>query len=182
MAKIYKIGQYKVKSDDIFFFDCNVWVFLFASIAGSNKRKQEVYSKLLKEINTAKATIFTSSLVISEFVNVCLRLEFNLWKDQHGNISNLNFKKDFRPTSEFQDAYAATKEQVSNILSLSERWPDDFNSIDISKILNSPTTDFNDAYYMHLCTRKPMNKAKIVTDDHDIINNKAIGDIEIITM
>ena len=61
-------------------------------------------------------------------------------------------------------------------------WPDDFNSIDISKILNSPTTDFNDAYYMHLCTRKPMNKAKIVTDDHDIINNKAIGDIEIITM
>ena len=61
--------------------------------------------------------------------------------------------------------------EVDDILNISERRPDDFNSINIDSILTdmSSDSDFNDSYYVELCDR---NKMILVTDDSDLLKTK----------
>lgn len=47
MATVKEITKYDVSSTDLFFFDNNIWVFLFAPIAGSKKEKQAVYASFV---------------------------------------------------------------------------------------------------------------------------------------
>ena len=42
-----KIANYTVGPSEEFFFDTNVWMFLFAPLAGAKQSKQKAYSKLL---------------------------------------------------------------------------------------------------------------------------------------
>lgn len=143
-------------------------MFIFSPIAGSNVAKQRAYSALFQQIISARATIFTSSLIISEYINRSLRLHFNLWrKSPECRVLSPDFKKDFRPTKKCSEVLMATLSSVTDILKKAERRPDDFNAIDINKILSSKDIDFNDAYYAELCHR---NKLILVTDDQDFFN------------
>lgn len=78
--KASKIKDVQVGAMDSYFFDTNVWMFLFAPLAGSKASKQRTYSKLLGEIMSRKATVWINSLVVAEYVNAVLRLEFKQWK------------------------------------------------------------------------------------------------------
>ena len=70
------IKDYSVKSGDVFFFDTNVWMAIFGPLAGTRKAKQRGYSNLLRDIQSARASIFVSSLVLAEYVNACLQIAF----------------------------------------------------------------------------------------------------------
>ncbi len=162
----YKISSYTVGPSEEFFFDTNVWLFLFAPIAGSEKIKQEKYSKFYGEILSRKATIWINSQVIAEYVNKYLRIEFDQWKDKTSNYG-ASFKKDFRPTTDYSSAIQSVRSQISAILKTSERIPDDFNAINIDSLIASMGTkfDYGDALFIDLCNRK---KFKLVTDDSDM--------------
>ena len=88
MAKVSYLRKYKVTSSDCFFFDNNIWMFLFAPIADYNISKQRAYSKFLREIQSAGATIFISSLILSEYINRCLRISYGQWKERNHNTKN----------------------------------------------------------------------------------------------
>ena len=74
------IRNYAPKSMDNFFFDNNIWVFLFCPIGNHDKSKQKIYSSFLQSVRQVNATIWINSLVISEFANVSIKLDYNLWK------------------------------------------------------------------------------------------------------
>lgn len=59
--------------------------------------------------------IFISSLVLSEFINRNLQLEFKHWKNITGNV-NADFKRDFRQTVEYSNAKKTTIDTVKEIL------------------------------------------------------------------
>jgi hypothetical protein len=162
----YKISKYSVGPSEEFFFDTCVWLYIFAPLAGARKDKQIIYSKLYGEVLSRGATIWINSQVVAEYINRYLRLEFDQWKKLTGNPW-ADFKKDFRPTSEYQIALQSVKSQITAILQKSERIPDDFHSINISAIINSMGTscDYGDAIIINLCNYK---KFKLVTDDSDM--------------
>lgn len=162
----YKISSYTVSPSEEFFFDTNVWFFLFAPIAGSEQTKQKKYSKLYGEILSRNATIWINSQVIAEYINKYLRMEFDQWKDKTSNYG-ANYKKDFRPTSDYSSALESVRSQISAILQKCERIPDDFNAINIDSIIASMETkfDYGDSIFIDLCNRK---KFKLVTDDSDM--------------
>lgn len=177
MAKVTKIKDYKVTSGDIFFFDNNVWMFLYASIAGVGGAKQKAYSGLLADIQSAKATIFISSLIISEYMNRCLRLRHKQWEERTRQV-NTDYKKDYRPTDDFKNAVEIVKAEVRDIMTVCLKTPDNFNAIELNNVFkNFEICDFNDAYYVELCK---MGKYKFVTDDSDLFD--VLDNIEIITM
>ena len=64
-AKICKIKNYEVKSGCSYFFDNNVWMLLFAKIAGAYEDRQKKYSSLLNDIKNRDGIIFISSLIIN---------------------------------------------------------------------------------------------------------------------
>lgn len=80
MIKIHDIKTYAPFSSDVFFFDNNVWMFLFCPIANYEKQKQKIYSNFFNKVNTAKSCIWINSLVLSEFCNAWLRIVYNKWK------------------------------------------------------------------------------------------------------
>lgn len=162
-----RVKDHKVSPTASYIFDTNIWIFLFAPIAGSQQNKQEMYSRLLSEIRSRGATIWINSLIVSEYVNAVLRLAFKQWKNVNSRYG-ADFKHDFRPTADYKSALFDVKTQVANILSICERRPDDFNSINIGAIINSMSTtcDFGDAMIVDVCNRN--REIRLVTDDSDI--------------
>lgn len=63
---VAKISQHEVSPNSAYFFDTNIWLFIFGPVASTNKRKQSIYSQLLKNILSRNAVVFVSSLVLSE--------------------------------------------------------------------------------------------------------------------
>lgn len=169
MATVEKIKGYQVKSGDLFFFDNNVWMFLFSPISNVNESQQRIYANLLREIRATQATIFINSLVVSEYINSSLRLNFGHWKDRVSKQGNLtpDYKLHYRPTDDFKTGLIAIYEEMKEILSISERRPDDFNALDLNSLFTTKSMDFNDAYYANFCEK---NSLILVTDDKDLQN------------
>ena len=165
--KASKIKYGQVGEQDRYFFDTNVWMFLFAPLASSKFYKQKTYSSLLKEIMSRNATIWINSLVVAEYVNAVLKLEFKQWMKRN-KLTNADFKHDFRSTNEYLVALSEVKNQVSDILSIATRRPDDFHVVDGDKLISSMGTsvDYGDSVIIDACNRANI---KLVTDDRDII-------------
>ncbi|MBQ7868806.1 MAG: PIN domain-containing protein [Prevotella sp.] len=163
-----KIAKHEVSPTYSYIFDTNVWIYIFAPIAGVKPHKQKEYSQLLKDIRSREATIWISSLIVSEYVNAVLRIAFKQW--MHSNkLYTADFKHDFRPTAEYKAALSDAKLQVNAILGICERRPDDFNHIDVGNIIASMNTtsyDFGDAMIANVCERN--KEIHLVTDDTDI--------------
>ena len=178
MSKIHDIKNYKISSTDTFFFDNNIWMYLFAPIANSKKSEQKDYSDFFNSVCTARATIWINSMVLSEFCNSWLRIEYNNWKKEIANVQRFDYKKDFIPSNIYQETIAEIKQTLPNILKKTERCTDNFNSINIDNVLKELNNcDFNDSYYIELAKS---NNWKIVTHDADFFKNNS-SNVEIIT-
>ena len=107
--------------------------------------------------------IFINALVISEFCNQWLRIEFKTWSKKFSDTKE--YKKDFIHTPEFKNAVLDVKDALIKIFRITERGSDNFNAIDLQNLLQEfGISDFNDSYYIELAH---LNKWKIVTDDAD---------------
>lgn len=177
MATI-KLKEYEVGYTDQFFFDTNIWLLLFGTVAGFQANDQAQYAKLLEKLITRDSPIYITSMVISEFANVLLRRDFNQWISNNKFI-NKDFKKDFVGIKEYENSVETITISINKIFKLPNLviTGDNFNAIDKSAILNNfKTVDFNDAYYTQLAI---LNKYKIVTNDKDF--QKLAQNIDVIT-
>ncbi|HNS41890.1 MAG TPA: type II toxin-antitoxin system VapC family toxin, partial [Taishania sp.] len=69
MATI-KLKDFEVGYTDKFFFDTNIWLLLYGTVAGFQANDQSQYAKLLENLITRKSPIYITSMVVSEFANV----------------------------------------------------------------------------------------------------------------
>ncbi|MBE9467216.1 MAG: PIN domain-containing protein [Bacteroidetes bacterium] len=174
MNKI-NITNYTPKNTDKFLFDNNIWMYLYCPIGSYNKYVVDKYSNFFGKILDAKATIYVSSLILSEFYNTYIRLDFNIWK---GNKKK-DFKKDYRPLPQCKTTSETITNSIeSRILGVSKKINDDFVDISINKLIEKiGLLDFNDSYYVELAKK---NNFKIVTNDKDFQNIK--DDITILSL
>ena len=105
-------------------------------------------------------------MVLSEFANRYLRMDFELWKKESKNYG-ADFKGDFVSTSRYIETVQEIKIQINQVLKFCEKASDNFNAIDINSVFNHfESIDFNDAYYLELAK---LFNWKIVSDDKDFI-------------
>lgn len=64
---------------------------------------------MYKIILKSKANLIISSTQVSEFINKCIRLQFDLYKKDQGN-SKMEFKKDYRSTEDYRNSMDAILE------------------------------------------------------------------------
>lgn len=177
MATI-NIETYKIGYTDQFFFDTNVWLLLFGNLANYKPKDQKEYSKFFKESLQREIPIYISSMILSEFANVLLRLDFKQWKTKNNFAESKDFKRDFGITQDYKNSVQNTKGLLKLILELPNIHliSDFFNGINKEAILNDfDVVDFNDAYITELVR----NKYKVVTNDKDF--QKLDSKIDIIT-
>jgi len=170
MSNIIDINNYTPLKSDKFFFDANIWMYLFCPLGNYQKEQIEKYDSFLKKALQAKSSIFVCSLILSEFFNSYTHLEFNILKEKHSSEYK-NFKKDFKPT----EIYKKLVNQIvtivkTKILKLSERVDDGFENMNLDDLFsNIEVSDFNDNYYFIMAAAK---KFTIVTNDYDFISSK----------
>lgn len=163
------LKDFSPKFNQMYFFDNNIWMFLFSPIGNFEKKKQSSISNFLGLLKTSNCDIVLNSLVLSEFSNANLRLDYNLWKNETQNYS-ANYKDDYLKSSRYKNTEQVIESCINQILKLSERFSDNFNSINIENVLiNFKTIDFNDAYYLELCAQ---NNWFLVTNDGDFLKIK----------
>lgn len=163
-VEVINVKDYEPKSSDVFFFDNNIWMLLFCPLGNFRQSSQKAYSAFLRSIQSSRSTVFISSLVLSEFANASLRIDFGQWKERSGNIE-ANYKIDYVGSDSYKDTTEAVISSIKNILKIAEKSPDDFNSLNLDKILDGfELRDFNDNYYLALAVSKNW---KVVTDDSD---------------
>jgi len=165
MNNIIAIDSYQPQDDDKFFFDTNIWMYLYCPIGNHKKKVIKKYSDFLKKILHAKSSIFISSLVLSEFFNAYTRLEFNILKSNEP-LKYRDYKKDFRETDAYKKLAVDIKTTVrTRILKFTERLDDGFSDISLDELFDGiEKSDFNDNYLLTLAANKNM---KIVTNDCD---------------
>lgn len=176
MTKI-DILSFNPKSNDHFFFDNNIWMFLFCPLLGTNQQKYvEGYSKFLGKILDASSEVYVSSLILSEFYNAYIKLDYNRVKA--GN-EYFEFKRDYRPSNRFTETHEAILNTIeSQILGIANKIDDNFSKIAIDELRDdSRLMDFNDGYYLEL---HRFYSFKLVTNDSDFF--KTNRDIQILTM
>ena len=172
------IKDLKIGFNDQFFFDTNIWILLFATVADYQINDQKAYSKLLENLITNDKPIYITSMVVSEFSNVLLRRDYNHWLKTNKVLEN-DFKKNYVGTRFYKDSALKIANTISKILSLKivTKTPDNFNSVNIDNILkNFQSIDFNDAFINEFVIEK---KLKLVTNNKDF--QKINSDIDIIT-
>jgi predicted nucleic acid-binding protein len=177
MATI-KAQDFKIGFTDQFFFDTNIWLLLFGTVADFQNKDQKIYSKLLEDLITKDSPIFIASVVISEFANVLLRRDYEQWVSIEKAV-NVKFKTDFVGTKRYEDSVNTITKSINKILKLPniQAVPDSFHCINKENILdNFKIVDFNDAYIFEL---SKMNNYKIVTNDKDF--QKLDSKIDIVT-
>lgn len=162
------LSTYTPKFNDQFFFDTNVWLLLFGSVANYQKNDQKVYSIFLSQLLTRDSSIFISSLILSEYANVQLRRDFNNWKLKSG-IADPQYKKNFVGTQEYKNSVVVITQELNNIVKLPivVRTSDNFNALNIEHIFSDfELLDFNDACIAEMSR---INNYKVVTNDTDFI-------------
>lgn len=177
MAKI-NVKELKIGFSDQFFFDTNIWLLLFGTVADFESKDQKAYSKLLEELITKDKPIFVNSIIISEFANVLLRRDFNQWVSTN-KLVNQDFKRNFVGTNVYKNSVVSITNSINKILKLPNlfRVSDSFHNVKTENILeNFKMVDFNDSYINELAIE---NNYKVVTNDMDF--QKLNSNIDIIT-
>lgn len=163
---VLKINEYKISSTDCFFLDNNVWMFLFCPLGNYQKKKQKAYSQFFSDILTHRASICINSLVLSEFANTYLRLDYQLWK-KAPEYCSADYKRDYLHSKQYSMTTLSVQAAMRSILKISERMPDNFNSVDMDLIFDHfKTIDFNDSYFIEYCRSCGKNML-FVSDDKD---------------
>lgn len=165
MNNIQNISSYIPKLEDIFIFDTNVLIKIFYTPLGT--RNSAPYINFYGKIMKSKSKLLLSSIQISEFVNRCIRFQFDLYRDSHSDIKN--FKEDYRNTDDYHNCMDAIISIIENdIFSSFTRINDNFESLSQEKLLmHGFSYDFNDAIIAEISR---FQNAVLITDDKDYIN------------
>lgn len=166
------IQSFKPNKQQTFIMDTNVLIkLLYPSMSGKNTMP---YERLFGSIISSNARFIISSIQISEFVNRCIRFQFNLWKEEHGK--NIDFKNDYRESADYRESMQAILEIIkTDILPISTCIDDDFSKMDSEKLYQYGFSyDFNDSLIAEIAR---LNNAILITDDKDFGNYASQIDI-----
>ena len=170
MNNIVDITKYTPLAKDKFFFDANIWLYLFCPIGDYKKNVIAKYDEFLKKIIESKSSIFISSLILSEIFNRWLRLEYNILKEKEPSKYH-DYKRDYRGTEIYDKQVKYIKMVVEkHIMRVSKRIDDKFSSISLDNLFeNIENYDFNDNYFLIIAN---LEGFKIVTHDSDFVSQK----------
>lgn len=163
---ITDINKFVPQKNENFLIDTNIWLYLFCPIGNYKEEQIKPYVNFFDKAIRNGSVFFISSIILSEFINRYLRIEFGILNLQKNNAFP-DFKKDFRPSPEYKTVAAIIRSTLKqNILKITKSIDDCFSTLSIAQIVDSiEDIDFNDEYISHLSVH---SKLKIVTNDADL--------------
>jgi predicted nucleic acid-binding protein len=170
--KAHDTATYSFQQGEKILLDANIWLFLHPPVAQPPPYYSRKYSAALKKLLTAGAQPVVETLVLSEYLNRYLRLEFDVsWRGQYPKF------KDFRRSTDFQTVAKDAVAEARQILKLAVAEDTPLAKADLTSVLTETETgsfDFNDGILVETCR---LQGWKLLTDDSDM----KLGGIEVLT-
>lgn len=159
------IRSFRPGKQQIFIMDTNVLIkLLYPSMPGKNTIP---YEKLYQSIISAGNKFIICSIQISEFVNRCIRFQFDLWKKEQ--MYDPDFKTDYRESEDYRESMKAILEIIkTDILPVSTCIDDGFSQMKPEYLYQYGFSyDFNDSLVAEVAR---LHNAILITDDKDFAN------------
>jgi len=157
---------YKISENEKVFIDTNILIYLFSpNFVSSNENDIEKYSKILDILLQSNAQLYISSVVVSEFINRVLRIDYEKNKETYPD-----FKRDYRSSDAYKETLKLILKELKKILQISSKINDDFNEFDVLSWYAKDTNqnlDFND---LHIAFVVEKNNLKLLSNDSDFEN------------
>ncbi|WP_165175255.1 type II toxin-antitoxin system VapC family toxin [Desulfovibrio sp. ZJ369] len=170
--KAYDLSSYVFRSGEKILLDTNIWLYLFPAPAGYPKKFVSHYSTAFARLIKAKAQPVLSPIVLSEYLNRYIRIEWQgCYQTKYRDFKN------FRKSTDFTQVAASMKVFAQKILQSCQVHDLAANALNLQQSLNEfvmGNIDFNDAVLVDIC--KQLN-FKLMTNDSDF----QYGGIEILT-
>lgn len=169
LAKILTTN-YQPSAKSVLLLDTNILINLFYPIMSSNYMTD--YEKLYAKIIAKKAKLLLPAIQVSEFINRCIRFQYNLYKSTLDSETEFDFKKHYRGTENYNESMNSILDIVKNdILPVFTIIDDGFSSMKQESIyVYGFSYDFNDALLVQIASS---NEASIITHDSDFGNYNA---------
>ena len=144
--------------------DANVLVSLFSGLEPPGSTPVRKYSQVLKLITRARTQMILDVLVLSEFVNSCVRKQYQLALESGGVWRSF---KSYRQSADFPAVAAATAHAAKQIVKLASPIDHEFTSCPLDQILTDfapGKSDLNDQFLVEVAKREG---AFLLTNDTD---------------
>ena len=73
---IYDIEKFEPKANEAYLFDTNIWLYLYSRVTQYSYYIKEIFSEFMYKCVGVGAKIYVTSLIISEFYNTAMRIEY----------------------------------------------------------------------------------------------------------
>jgi predicted nucleic acid-binding protein len=158
-VNVHSIGDYGFPAGKGYFFDTNIWLYIYGPISWPDERS-DIYSRALKGIRDSKGTIYINCMIISEFINTFSRIEF---KQQ----SEFSRYKEFRNSLKYRVIAQDISYNVKKILKSTLACDPEQQAINFPEVMDlfeQGKYDFNDLLFAQICRAKNL---VFVTHDKD---------------
>ena len=173
---VHDARNYRLSTGDNFFFDANIWLYVYGPIGNYDNWHAKHYSKFFDKLQNQNYDIYTNNIVLSEYINRFARMEFIQHQEELG-LKNNEFKK-FRDTDDFKDIapeIAANLRKIIRFSKICNHEMDDVALFEVADNFESGKHDFNDLIIKEICKDKNLI---LVTNDADFYDS----DIKLVTV
>ena len=160
MYSAEKVTRYHFKSSDKLLLDTNIWLLVYGPQKPRNERVA-IYSEALSKILAAQSRIYIDVLVVSEFINVYARQQWQLI------APSVKEFKTFRKSVDFNQVARNIAADVKRVLRHCKCIESGFESLTIDALIDEYArgdSDFNDQILATLCKKEGL---KLLTHDSD---------------
>ncbi|RXA20252.1 PIN domain-containing protein [Methanosarcina sp. MSH10X1] len=158
-VKVHPIDKYDFPEGKDYFFDTNIWLYIYGPIGWPDQRS-DAYSRALREIRNSEGAIYINCMIISEFINAFSRIEFK----QQTDFTRF---KEFRNSLAFRAIAQDIAYNVRKILKSTLACDPELQAIDLPEVMDlfeQGKYDFNDLLFAQVCRAKNL---VFVTHDKD---------------
>lgn len=180
---VNKLTEKTKVTDSHYFFDANVWIYALQGdelLEPYQKTYSNFFYKAVEAAAIGNVKVVISTLLISEIINTYLsKVAFDEYKKDHG-VSELKFKKGYRPTQHYKDHYAKICDDIMGFEHCLVFKSDEALISNPEYLLKSDIYpfDFNDHAYHQFCLAyQREQRLTVVTNDGDF----KVDDIPILT-
>ena len=170
--KAIEAHRYIFQPGESIMVDANVWLYLLPPAAQPISSWAGGYSRAYGNMLSAKATPVVDALILSEYLNRYLRIEYNaFWCTKYKDFKR--FRQSSDATNTLGNAVAEMK-QITRVAFICDT---PLTGIDLTALfgqIQSGKIDFNDGLLVENCKR---NNWKLLTNDSDM----TMGGIEVLT-
>lgn len=144
--------------------DANILLMIACPLGTRHPNTIKAYSRFLAATRKSKIQLYFSSLILSEFANAWLRLEFASYRLSNPHIGPNDFKAIFRPSQACEDAMKDIHQTIKHqVLAFVKPIDDQFKKLRIDDFFHLGL-DVNDAHSVALSKKEGFS---ILTDDAD---------------